>query len=138
MTARRVRSLVLDELGARLRARRQALGLSRDALASALGVSARVVQEWEGGRIDPPATRVVQVARALGCEPGAILDGIADDPDLARLPDPIPVPGAAVLATARRIEALAPDGRRMVEAALSLASQETARPVPLDLRNLSN
>ncbi len=59
---------VLDRaIGTRLRARRKALGLSLDALATELGVSYQQVQKYERGENRIGAGRLPHIARVLGC-----------------------------------------------------------------------
>ncbi|WP_313101104.1 helix-turn-helix transcriptional regulator [Brevundimonas sp.] len=54
-------------VGARMAARRSALGLSQTALAAQLGVSCQQVQKYEKGANRVSASRLHQVATALGC-----------------------------------------------------------------------
>lgn len=54
-------------IGTRLRARRKALGLSLDALATELGVSYQQVQKYERGENRIGAGRLPHIARVLGC-----------------------------------------------------------------------
>lgn len=54
-------------IGTRLRARRKALGLSLDALATQLGISYQQVQKYERGENRIGAGRLPHIARLLGC-----------------------------------------------------------------------
>jgi transcriptional regulator with XRE-family HTH domain len=54
-------------VGLRMAARRSALGLSQTALAVQLGVSFQQVQKYEKGANRVSASRLHQVATALGC-----------------------------------------------------------------------
>ena len=54
-------------VGLRMAARRSALGLSQTALAEQLGVSFQQVQKYEKGANRVSASRLHQVATALGC-----------------------------------------------------------------------
>lgn len=54
-------------VGLRIAARRSALGLSQTALAVELGVSFQQVQKYEKGANRVSASRLYQVATALGC-----------------------------------------------------------------------
>ncbi|WEK57765.1 MAG: helix-turn-helix transcriptional regulator [Candidatus Brevundimonas phytovorans] len=54
-------------VGLRMAARRSALGLSQTALAAELGVSFQQVQKYEKGANRISASRLHQVATALGC-----------------------------------------------------------------------
>lgn len=56
----------LSPLGVLMSARRLALGLSREALAERVGVSARTVGAWERGEKVPHAVRLRPLARTLG------------------------------------------------------------------------
>ena len=64
---------VTDALvGRRIGERRLALGLSQMALASQLGVSAQKVQKYEAGANRISASRLSDIAAALGVGPGAL------------------------------------------------------------------
>jgi transcriptional regulator with XRE-family HTH domain len=56
-------------IGRRLRARRIALGMSRDTLAVALGISVLQVREWEAGKSRVGATRLRALAKVLCINP---------------------------------------------------------------------
>ncbi len=60
--------MTIDEIRNALRARRNELGWSQEALVLASGVSRRGVQETETGRQDPRLLTVLWMAEALGCE----------------------------------------------------------------------
>jgi transcriptional regulator with XRE-family HTH domain len=66
-------------VGARIRARRQALRMSQSTLAEHLGVSFQQVQKYERGANRISASMLIKAARALGC-PGSVLLG-ARGPD---------------------------------------------------------
>ena len=57
-------------IGSRLRARRLALGMSRNTLAVALGISVLQVREWEVGNSRVGATRLMALAKVLCINPG--------------------------------------------------------------------
>ena len=57
-------------IGSRLRARRLALGMSRNTLAVALGISILQVREWEAGKSRVGATRLMALAKVLCINPG--------------------------------------------------------------------
>lgn len=61
-------------VGARIRLRRQEIGMSQQALAEQLGVSFQQVQKYERGANRISASMLVRTARALDC-PGGILLG---------------------------------------------------------------
>lgn len=66
-------------VGARIRARRTALGVSQTALAKALGLTFQQVQKYEKGANRVSASTLVRVARELGVTV-AFLVGEEDDP----------------------------------------------------------
>ena len=59
-------------IGADIASRRQAAGLSQEALADQLGVSCEDVRRWENGEILPDADSVSQLCRILGISPGEL------------------------------------------------------------------
>ena len=77
-------------IGPNIRRRRQALGLSLDALAGSSGVSSTMLSEVERGRKNPTVKLAYQIARALGC---SLTDLLEDTP---------PVPVSRVAASERR------------------------------------
>lgn len=60
------RTALLRALGGRIREHRKHRRLSQEALASELGLSLAYVSLIECGRRNPPYSRVVAIARALG------------------------------------------------------------------------
>lgn len=56
------------DLGLRIRARRQALGIDQRALADIAGVSVHAVSNLEGGTGNPTLAMITQVSAALGLE----------------------------------------------------------------------
>ena len=67
-------------VGVRMAARRSALGLSQTALAAQLGVSFQQVQKYEKGANRVSASRLHQVATALGCSVADFFPTRGDDP----------------------------------------------------------
>jgi transcriptional regulator with XRE-family HTH domain len=65
-------------VGARIRIRRQALGMSQVGLAEQLGVSFQQVQKYERGSNRISASMLVRTARALNCPPSQL---IGEDPE---------------------------------------------------------
>ena len=65
------------EIGRHIRARRQALGLSLDALAKRSGVSTTMLSEVERSTKNPTVKLAYQIARALGCT----LTDLLQEPD---------------------------------------------------------
>ena len=62
-------------VGGRIAGRRQALGLSQTALAERVGVSFQQIQKYETGINRISASRLHQIALALGAEPGSFFPG---------------------------------------------------------------
>ncbi len=67
-------------LGGRLRARREALGLTQDQLAERLGISAAEVRLYEDGSKKIPPRRLVQAAETLGPSLQWFLEGSLGGP----------------------------------------------------------
>lgn len=88
-------------VGLRMAARRSALGLSQTALAVQLGVSFQQVQKYEKGANRVSASRLHQVATALGCSVADFFPARADELD----------PTAGLLALTATV-----DGRALAEA----------------------
>lgn len=61
------------EVGDRIRRRRQDLGLSQEQLAGLIYAERRTVHRLEAGTTSPPLDRLLQVARALGVPPAALM-----------------------------------------------------------------
>jgi transcriptional regulator with XRE-family HTH domain len=76
-------------LGAAIKLRRTALGMSQDALASRAGVSFQQIQKYERGSNRVSFSRLVRIARALDCRVADLVSAL-DAPGAA--------PDAAVLA----------------------------------------
>jgi transcriptional regulator with XRE-family HTH domain len=62
-------------VGARIRLRRQDVGMTQQALAGQLGISFQQIQKYERGANRISASMLVRAARALGCSPGVFLSG---------------------------------------------------------------
>ncbi|KIG17770.1 Transcriptional regulator [Enhygromyxa salina] len=63
-----------SNIGPNIRRRRQALGLSLDALAQTSGVSSTMLSEVERGRKNPTVKLAYQIALSLGCSLTELLD----------------------------------------------------------------
>lgn len=77
-------------VGRRISERRSAMGLSQTALAQRLGVSPQQVQKYEAGQNRISASRLSDIATALGVTPGALFPdrvpgGAAERNDLSTL-----------------------------------------------------
>src|SRR5438552_11182780 len=71
------RSSLLSEVGHRVRALREARGLTQRALADRSGVSPRYLAQLEAGDANISVERLADVCRVLGSTPAAILEGRA-------------------------------------------------------------
>jgi transcriptional regulator with XRE-family HTH domain len=89
-------------VGARIRLRRQLLGMSQEALGGQIGVTFQQVQKYERGSNRVGASRLVQIACALQVQPGYFFEGIAPDGDGLPAPE-----DAALIAFLRSREGLA-------------------------------
>lgn len=54
-------------MGEKLRAARQAAGMTQAQLAAAIGCKQKDVSRWEAGQIEPGVLIVKKMAQALGC-----------------------------------------------------------------------
>ena len=72
------RSQVVGDLGKNLRAARERLGLTQEAVADRSGVQAGEISRIERGKRDPQVSTVEKLATAVGMKPGQLLDG--EDP----------------------------------------------------------
>ena len=116
-------------VGARIRARRIALGLSQARLALRLGVSFQAVQKYEAGDSRIAASRLYDIARALLVPPAYFFDGCET---------PAPPPAASDPLEDRELAALLRGYRGIRNAALKadvrrlVASLGEAPPNPAD------
>lgn len=126
------RNLIDAEIGARIRQRRNEIAMTQQQLGQATGVTFQQIQKYEKGANAVSAARLLDVARALGCEVawfyGALAGegarpGFADDGGPGYDAPPPPGPEGRQLAHAfRRIR----DPRvrkRVVDLVDSLASE---------------
>lgn len=67
------------QLGREIARRRSAAGLSQAELATAAGTPRATVIGYEHGRRYPPLPALVDLAAALGCTAGEIVDGAVSD-----------------------------------------------------------
>lgn len=70
----------MEEFGRRLRARRQALGLSQMALAEAAGLHFTYVSSVERAKRNVTLTSILRLCAALDMDPGELLRGMSIDP----------------------------------------------------------
>lgn len=54
-------------MGEKLRAARQAAGMTQTQLAEAIGCKQKDVSRWEAGTVEPGVLTVKKMAQALGC-----------------------------------------------------------------------
>lgn len=65
----------LSTVGERIRASRKAVGMTQEALASAVGVTRSAVAQWETERAGQVGANLTRVAAALGVSVAALLSG---------------------------------------------------------------
>lgn len=63
-------------IGARIRQRREQLGLSQDDMAEKVGVRREAVSQWERDETSPKKSRLRELAEFLRCDMGWLLDGL--------------------------------------------------------------
>jgi len=80
-------SEVALELGRRVRARREALGLSQERLAHLVGLHYSTVSHIERGDRSLRVISILRLAEGLDCDPGDLLAGIAAPPRRTRPED---------------------------------------------------
>ncbi len=73
-------------VGRRVRERRNALGMSQEKLAAALGISFQQVQKYEVGANRVAASRLWNIAKALEVDIGYFFEGIQKRAGRARKP----------------------------------------------------
>lgn len=76
MARTRTTARPLLEFGKRVRARRNELGLSQEALADLAGVHRTYVGSAERGERNVALLNILRIATALGVKPGSLLDGL--------------------------------------------------------------
>ncbi len=65
------------EIGRRIKARREQLGLNQTTVGNAAGVSQQQIANYESGADRVKLERLVKIAKALEVQPGHLLDSIA-------------------------------------------------------------
>lgn len=109
-------------VGSRMRARREALGISQGRLGRQLGLTFSQIQKYEKGANRIGAGRLYQIAGILGVTPSYLYEGLGDD-----------APVAAEAQRGARPEEL----RSLTEAFLSIPDRETRASVVALVRSLS-
>lgn len=103
-------------VGRMIRARRRAIGVSQDVLASAIGVTFQQVQKYELGRNRVSASKLFAIAHALGLSVGSLFSDLeqsgAAPSALSELGDFLALKGSSELAKAYRN--LSTDQRRVL------------------------
>jgi len=84
------------EIGARVRQRREALRLTQQTLAAAIGVTFQQVQKYERGANRISASRLMQIAKTLQVAPAFFLR-TSEDTDEALPTELLQTPGAVQL-----------------------------------------
>lgn len=112
-------------VAARISARRQALGLSQSALAQRLGISFQQVQKYEAGANRVSASRLHQIAAALGADVASFFP-----PGPERPTDTDPMAPAWLLSAT-------PEGRQMAESFPLIADRDVRRALARVARALA-
>ncbi|MEF2073528.1 helix-turn-helix transcriptional regulator [Consotaella sp. CSK11QG-6] len=99
------------DIGARIRSRRTALGMSQEKLGDACGITFQQIQKYEKGTNRVGGSRIVQIAAALQCSPSDLIVGSDTEP--------VPFFPAEVLRLAQRLAVLEPERRRTITKSLS-------------------
>jgi transcriptional regulator with XRE-family HTH domain len=113
-------------VGTRIAARRQALGLSQTALAERVGVSFQQIQKYETGINRISASRLHQIALALGDEPGSFFPG--RDSSATESVGAVGTPPSAASPAGRLVEAFSRIPRRKARQALIVLAECLAEP----------
>ena len=71
--------MTTQTLGERIRAARQAAGLSQEKLAERLGLTRQAVTKWETGQSAPSTENLLRLAEVLGVPVTALLDASAPE-----------------------------------------------------------
>lgn len=77
------RSTPRGEMGARLRAARDKRGLDLQSVAIAAGITVPALQKIETGQNDTRVGTLLQICRAIGADPAAMVRGLPELPEAA-------------------------------------------------------
>ena len=113
-------------VGARIAGRRQAMGLSQTALAERVGVSFQQIQKYETGINRISASRLHQIALALGAEPGSFFP--VHDPSLTADAVPPATLASAATPAGRLAAAFSRIPRSRARRALVVLAEALAEP----------
>jgi transcriptional regulator with XRE-family HTH domain len=94
-------------VGARVRSLRIAAGMSQQRLGDAIGITYQQLHKYERGYNRIAASRLVQIARALGCSPASFFTEI-------EAPAPAAAPSIPALRLAAQIDRLCPANRTAI------------------------
>lgn len=84
------RERALDEqIGARIRGRREALGMTQSQLGAALGLSFQQLQKYESGANRVSTSRLLTIAEVLQAPPSDFIPDGAAPPQASRRPDDV-------------------------------------------------
>lgn len=106
--ARRRNQQFLHHLGARIQQARNAARLTQEQLAERVGLQAATISRIEGGHIGPTVSTLAEMADALGCRVGELLD--VDAP----APSPTPVHDDERAALLRAWDRALPERRELL------------------------
>ena len=109
-------------VGSRMRARREALGISQGRLGRQIGLTFSQIQKYEKGANRIGAGRLYQIAGILGVTPAYFFEGLG---------------GEAPVATEAHRDARPDELRNLTEAFLSIPDRETRASVMALVRSLS-
>jgi transcriptional regulator with XRE-family HTH domain len=83
----RVASDAAAHIGGLIAAHRQRLGMTQDQVAVFSGIDSSNVRAYESGRSTPNIQSLVRIAKALGVNPGELLEGVEPEMFVVRLDD---------------------------------------------------
>lgn len=83
--------LVAKTIGAAIRDRREALGLTQNQLGERVGVDGSSISGWERGVAQVTAVRLFAIATALDTKVAALFPGFTGNPFYRPVPTPAPV-----------------------------------------------
>ncbi|HHS9742150.1 TPA: helix-turn-helix domain-containing protein [Raoultella ornithinolytica] len=66
-------------IGARIRARRNELGLKQTDVAKELGMTMQAISLWENGKVAPGGNSISTLARVLKCDVSWLLEGVSTE-----------------------------------------------------------
>jgi transcriptional regulator with XRE-family HTH domain len=115
-------------VGARIRQRRHAIGVTQESLAKTLGITFQQVQKYENGANRVSASRMLFLCHALGVPVSYLFEGLGDLVGRP-IPQDLLTPNAedeALASLARRIGKLPPDRREVLDGVLRALAKDAA------------